>query len=126
MRFAWQHQQDLAPRYDRKIDDKDDWAQGARMRIVGRGYKAGRFTYVLSHVSKDGSSIGCILRFLEVIMAGLACPAGGLALKRRCRRMWSEGDDVLSTWPQQAFPEEAGVSAPQSPKLVQGLTLQPK
>jgi hypothetical protein len=24
----------------------DDWAQGARMRIAGRGYKAGRFTYV--------------------------------------------------------------------------------
>ena len=46
MRFAWQHQQDPAPRYDRKIDDEDDWAQGARMRIAGRGYKAGRFTYV--------------------------------------------------------------------------------
>jgi hypothetical protein len=24
MRFAWQHQQDPAPRYDRKIDDEDD------------------------------------------------------------------------------------------------------
>ena len=63
------------------------WAQGARMRIVGRGYKAGRFTYVLSHVSKGDSGIGCILRFLEVITADLVCPAGGLALKRRCRRM---------------------------------------
>jgi hypothetical protein len=34
------------PRYDRKIDDKDDWAQGARMPIAGRGYKAGRLTYI--------------------------------------------------------------------------------
>jgi hypothetical protein len=25
---------------------RDDWAQAARMRIAGRGYKAGRFTYV--------------------------------------------------------------------------------
>jgi hypothetical protein len=35
---------------DQKIDDEDDddhhWAQGARMRIAGRGYKAGRFTYL--------------------------------------------------------------------------------
>src|SRR3984957_18064486 len=29
-----------------RTKDDDDWAQVARMRIVGRGYKAGRFTYV--------------------------------------------------------------------------------
>jgi hypothetical protein len=41
----------LPPATDRKIDDmddhhEDDWAQGARMRIAARAYKAGRFTYV--------------------------------------------------------------------------------
>ena len=46
IRVASHTSKTLPPGYHRKIDDKDDWAQGARMRIVGRGYKAGRFTYV--------------------------------------------------------------------------------
>jgi hypothetical protein len=83
---AWREDKELLGRFLPRRGYRTQPRVGPRVPECGSleaGIKRDAFTYILSHVSKGDSRIGCILRFLEVISA-------------------------------------------QSPKLVQGLTLQPK